>query len=253
MNKFTQYSNEEIILMLNESLSLKQVLNKIGYASNGSGGYTMFKNECKRRNIEIPKYNWYGNGGILNKRKTNNEIFVENSTYSRHNLKKRIIKENIIEYKCIKCGNVGEWQDEKLTLQLEHKNGINNDHRKENLCFLCPNCHTQTKTFGGKNVNNNRYNYYDDKNVIKKLKKFKYCECGKEIRKDSRHCVKCSEIKSRKVKRPSYEQLMKEIEETNYCAVGRKYGVSDTAIRKWVKNYKKKPILNKNGDVAETV
>ena len=42
----------------------------------------------------------------------------------------------------------------KLTLQLDHINGINNDNRKENLRFLCPNCHSQTDTFAGRNLKN---------------------------------------------------------------------------------------------------
>ena len=49
-------------------------------------------------------------------------------------------------------------------------------------------------------------------------------------------CYKCLGFNNRKVKdRPSKEQLLKEIEKTNYCVVGRKYGVSDNAIRKWIK------------------
>ena len=43
---------------------------------------------------------------------------------------------------------------------------------------------------------------------------------------------------SRKVERPSYEQLIDDIKNSNYSAVGRKYGVSDNAIRKWIKKYK---------------
>ena len=50
------------------------------------------------------------------------------------------------------CGNEGFWNGKKLVLQLEHKNGIHNDHRVENLCFLCPNCHSQTDTYSGKNI-----------------------------------------------------------------------------------------------------
>jgi hypothetical protein len=44
---------------------------------------------------------------------------------------------------------------------------------------------------------------------------------------------------TRKVERPSYDQLLREIEETSYLAVGRKYCVSDNAIRKWVRWYER--------------
>lgn len=77
-------------------------------------------------------------------------VAVKNSTYPRKSLKRRILKEKLLDYKC-KCGNTGEWQNQKLVLQLEHKNGVHNDHRLENLEFLCPNCHSQTKTFGSRN------------------------------------------------------------------------------------------------------
>ena len=66
-------------------------------------------------------------------------------------MKSRLIKEEILEYKCALCGNTGEWQGQSLTLQLDHINGINNDNRLKNLRLLCPNCHSQTKTFSGRN------------------------------------------------------------------------------------------------------
>lgn len=43
------------------------------------------------------------------------------------------------------------WNGQPLVLQLEHKNGINNDNRLENLAFICPNCHSQTPTYAGRN------------------------------------------------------------------------------------------------------
>ena len=80
------------------------------------------------------------------------EILVENSTYANiSRLKTRLINEGRLEYKCAFCGNIGEWQGQKLTLQLDHINGKNNDHRIENLRFLCPNCHSITDTYAGKN------------------------------------------------------------------------------------------------------
>jgi len=80
----------------------------------------------------------------------NEKVFVENSNYSRMHLKKRIIKQNLIPHACQKCGLKDTWQNEPIVLHLEHINGVSNDNRIENLCFLCPNCHSQTRTYAGK-------------------------------------------------------------------------------------------------------
>jgi len=79
------------------------------------------------------------------------KLFTSNSVCPRGQVRRRILRENLIDYKCEQCDNAGEWRGVKLSLQLEHKNGINNDHRLENLCWLCPNCHAQTPTFAGRN------------------------------------------------------------------------------------------------------
>ena len=88
--------------------------------------------------------------------KTNEEIFVENSSYARHNLKKRILRFNLIPFICSECDLSDEWNGKKIVLQLDHINGINNDNRIENLRFLCPNCHSQQDTFAAKNIKNKR-------------------------------------------------------------------------------------------------
>lgn len=75
------------------------------------------------------------------------EVFVENSTYPRHRLKERIIKQNLIEYKCSGCDNKGEWFGKKLPLILDHINGVNNDNRLENLRFICSNCDSTLPTY----------------------------------------------------------------------------------------------------------
>lgn len=75
--------------------------------------------------------------------------FPKNFSTSR--LKKRLIDENLLENKCSECGISGEWNGKELTLQLDHINGINNDNSLENLRILCPNCHSQTNTYAGKN------------------------------------------------------------------------------------------------------
>ncbi len=65
----------------------------------------------------------------------------------------------------------------------------------------------------------------------------KKCLCGNNITKKSKQCLSCYSIKQRKVERPSIEILKKEVADLGYKAVGRKYGVSDNSIRKWIKYY----------------
>lgn len=70
-------------------------------------------------------------------------------------------------------------------------------------------------------------------NNIRCYSKCKYCDGKCSFGKN--RCEKCYRLQSRKVERPPYEQLKEEVEELGYSAVGRKYGVSDNSIRKWIK------------------
>ena len=80
------------------------------------------------------------------------EILVENSTYVNNgSLKKRLIKAELKKDKCEKC-NLDLWFEQKLIIELHHINDNNLDNRIENLKMLCPNCHSQTKTFRRNNL-----------------------------------------------------------------------------------------------------
>jgi 5-methylcytosine-specific restriction endonuclease McrA len=70
---------------------------------------------------------------------------------SRHTLKTRLLSEGAIINRCDLCG-LREWRGKPLSMHLDHINGVSDDHRFENLRMLCPNCHSQTETYGGKNV-----------------------------------------------------------------------------------------------------
>lgn len=98
------------------------------------------------------------------------ESFIENSPTTRSVIRKYIIRHNLIPYICEKCGNNGNWQGTILTLQLDHRNGINNDHRLENLRWLCPNCHSQTDTFTGKNKTDKEKITFTEEQAIEALK-----------------------------------------------------------------------------------
>lgn len=69
--------------------------------------------------------------------------------YSTAKLRKKLIAAGLKQNKCEIC-EIDSWCDKPLTCQLDHINGRNSDHRLENLRMLCPNCHSQTPTFGNK-------------------------------------------------------------------------------------------------------
>lgn len=74
---------------------------------------------------------------------------------SRHYIKMHILKDKLLEYKCSECG-IFEWNSKAITLHLDHIDGIKDNNKLSNLRFLCPNCHSQTSTYCGKN-NSQRY------------------------------------------------------------------------------------------------
>ena len=77
-------------------------------------------------------------------------------------------------------------------------------------------------------------------NKPKPTKIYECIDCKKQLNKSGiTRCLECSRLKSRKVERPSYIQLQKDLEKTNYVQVGKKYGVSDNCVRKWIKYYEK--------------
>jgi len=222
---------DELEEIVKNNNSLSGILRCFKLANKG-GNYSTLKRRLNEEQIDyshIPLGVGSNRGKCFTRKKISlEEIMVENSTYSRSHLKRRLLKKGILENKCEICGLDEIWNDQKLVMVLDHTNGVSNDNRRENLRMLCPNCNSQQKTFAGRNN--------------KKIKKEKYyCpDCGKEKYKYSKRCFLCSKkinsFNRRKVKdRPSEEQLLKEVEETSYCAVGRKYGVSDSAIRKWLK------------------
>lgn len=78
------------------------------------------------------------------------EIFIKDKDGGKSSVRKYIRLYKLIEEKCKECGLSETWNGKPLTLQLEHMSGDSTDDRLENLCWLCPNCHSQTETYTGK-------------------------------------------------------------------------------------------------------
>lgn len=119
-----------------------------------AGHYITLKRYIKKFELDISHFSPY-RLGKSNKQIINEQMFISNSLASSRTVRLRLIKDNLIPYKC-KCGNEGEWQGQTMTLQLDHKNGDRTDQRLENLEFLCPNCHSLTVTWGSRNKISNK-------------------------------------------------------------------------------------------------
>lgn len=149
--KIHNWSKEELLLAINNSECKSDILRNLGISTK-SGNFQTLERYCVKYDINIDNLKYKNDRGNRFKRiLETKDIFVENSPYSTKTTKDRVLKDNLIKYKCCECNNLGEWNGKKLNLHLDHKNGVNNDNRLINLRFLCPNCHSQTETYGGKN------------------------------------------------------------------------------------------------------
>jgi len=156
MARKRRYTDKQMQDAVSSSISVAQVLKQIGLSPTGAN-YKSIKLRCKELNISTAHFKGQGwlKGGkcTWNKKRSLDEILVKNSDYTSSNhLRNRLIKEKVFEEKCSRCG-LTEWLEEKIPLQLDHKNGDNRDHRLSNLRLLCANCHALTDTYAGKNMN----------------------------------------------------------------------------------------------------
>lgn len=165
---------------------------------------------------------------------------VEGSSYSRTTLKRRLYAEGYKTRACELCGQGEIWRGRPMALILDHINGVANDNRLENLQIVCPNCAATLPTHCGRNA----------RTVIERA-----CErCGSTFRPGypaQRFCGReCGQRgidrrsgvprpDTRRAERPSHAQLRAEVDAEGWSAVGRRYGVSDNAVRKWMRQYER--------------
>lgn len=164
-NRIYEMSDEDFKSLIRNSSNKAEVLFKLGYSVEGnSWGYGLLKKRMEELGLDGTEFkgrsNTINNFGTL---PVTEDILCENSSTTRAVVRKFILKNNLIPYKCSICG-ISEWEGKPLSLQLDHINGKNNDHRLENLRWLCPNCHSQTETYGSKNSE-----YLESRKKLEKL------------------------------------------------------------------------------------
>lgn len=263
--KFYQSTLDDIV---KSCKSIADICRKLNIRPTG-GNYKTIKSKIKMWNLDISHFTGqaWNQGERFRKFKkeyTLEEILIENSPYcSSYHLKIKLFKNNLKTNCCERCKLVS-WNELPIPTELNHINGINTDNRLENLEILCPNCHAQTSNYRRKNsvsylsdIRLKKYNIaeeiiFDDNSVkynnspivdvimvkIKKQKCIYNCHSCNAIMKTKSKtgiCLQCWRKQNRNVERPDLSTLQNDIQQLGYSASGRKYGVSDNTIRKWIK------------------
>lgn len=147
------YTKEWLEELCKDSYSYAEVLRKAG-RKQGGGTQATLRKKIEEFQIDISHFTgqrWQASPNakpqVYQEKYSLKEIFVQNSPVSHKVMRGYVERHNILEYKCQECGCNGIWQDRPLSLQIHHKNGDNSDNRIENLCYLCPNCHSQTESY----------------------------------------------------------------------------------------------------------
>lgn len=217
-----KYNKDDFQNLINNSTSFKDVLKKLNL-SIVAGNYKTLNDRIKRdcinlENINLKRTSVRKKLGIR-KKFDDNDVFVENSSFHRKHIKERILKQKLIPYICEKCNQNDVWNCEKLVLILDHKNGINNDNRLENLRFLCPNCNSQTETFSGRNTKKKEY--------ICPICNQKYAGFGKCCKK----CWLKNQPKKLEISKEKLEDLIIN-QKKSFLSIAKEYKVSSNTIKK---------------------
>jgi hypothetical protein len=158
-SKIWDLPDHEFEKLIAESTSIKVALSFFNLQNKGNNFKTI---KARINEMGLDTSHFLNNVDASNltrqmtKEKFEKNWLVENIERNRTCIKKYLIKFKMLEYECFKCKNNGDWLGQPITLQLEHINGISIDNRLSNLCFLCPNCHSQTSTFAGRKNKKNK-------------------------------------------------------------------------------------------------
>lgn len=233
---------EEIKLIVEKCYTYSDVLRSLDLPSRGDNFITL-KNFINKNKISISHFvinspSNYSKLKISNKERKIEDIFVINSDATSKILRRKITKFSLITYECgiERCNIKDEWLGGKLVLALDHINGIWHDNRIENLRFLCPNCHSQTDTYVGKNGSKYKRLQFEinNKEFVRGRGKLNFQQLIKEESNKTREEVNYFKqdaflIKGTEVNKV---EIQKEVLDYPISKVAKKYNCSDSGLRK---------------------
>lgn len=235
-----RYTEEEARSAIAASLSFTEALRRLGMCWSG-GNHVTLRKWAERWSIPTDHFDPDAarNAALRRGAIPLEDVLVKGSTYSRGKLKERLYECGIKRRICELCGQDEAWQGRRMALILDHINGDAADNRLENLRIVCANCAATLDTHcGRKNARppERRECARCGAAFTPRSARQAYCsrECGQRWDRAGRPLPG-----ARRAARPPYEQLVAEVAATSWSAVGRAYGVTGNAIRKWVREYER--------------
>lgn len=160
MPRKKRYTDEQFIEAVANNTSVRQVLLSLGLNATG-GNYQACWNRIQKFDLDTSHFKgqgWNTTRGVTNFAYVPAEEYLgTDKRISSYKLKQKLLKEELFENVCSECKQDSVWNNKILNMHLDHINGNRNDNRLENLRLLCPNCHSQTSTYSGRNKGNGCY------------------------------------------------------------------------------------------------
>ncbi len=146
-----KYTDEQVKEAVARSTSLRQVLLTLGLVPAG-GNYKCLKDTMARLAIDTSHLLGQAihRGKKFGPRSRLEDYLANRRPIQSFKLKNRLLAEGILRWQCRSC-KLTTWLGKPIPLELEHKDGNPRNNSLENLELLCPNCHTFTPTYRGKN------------------------------------------------------------------------------------------------------
>lgn len=239
---FDNYSKKQLENVLSNNNTWSGILRELGSYDKHQKMLPILRRRLDDLNIDysfmnsVPIARKEGHSRNKYTKYTDEEIFRRNNEVSVQTVR-RAFKEHIeIPYECAICHLPPIWQGKPLVLTMDHIDGDTNNNEFTNFRWVCPNCDRQLPTYTNRNRKRSSSRPLipiEDRKSGKNI--CPYCGHEKEARAD--FCVDCYNKFQRKVERPSRKILKKDIRSKSFRELSKKYGVSDTAIKKWCKSY----------------